>query len=134
MVLVEHSNLRSRVNDTTFHSFRSSACACKKCRGWSQKNTNAWFFSHHSHERRRSLFSHSLSRLGGFLRKQSASDDSIVVAPESKRERGKISNERRLSTTTTTTTNKRTFFILDLRFHVIDGIRRLHFQGDGFAR
>ena len=54
----------------------------------------------------------------------SASDDSIVITPI--QERGKISNDD--------FTNKRTFFILDLRFHVIDGIRRLHFQGDGFAR
>lgn len=28
----------------------------------------------------------------------------------------------------------RTFFILDLRFHVVDRVRRLDFESDGFPR
>ena len=129
MVLVEHSNLRSRVNDTTFHSlslsFRSAHVRAQKVPRVYSKNTSAWFFSHHLRERVRSLFLSLLSE--DFFERMTIRSSSH----QNPRERGKISNERRLSTTTT---NKRTFFILDLRFHVIDGIRRLHFQGDGFAR
>ena len=114
------------MNDTTFHtlslSFRSAHVRVRKVPRVVSKNTSAWFFSHHARERVRSLF---LSLLSEDFFERSASDDSIVVA-ESKSEEAKFQ--------TTTLYTKRTFFILDLRFHVIDGIRRLHFQGDGFAR
>ena len=131
MVLVEHSNLRSRVNDTTFHSFRSSAYARKKCRGWSQKTQTRGSFLI-TRTREGVLFSLTLSLVSEDFFESRARVTIRSSSHQNPRERGKISNERRLSTTTTT--NKRTFFILDLRFHVIDGIRRLHFQGDGFAR
>jgi|TARA_B100001142_G_scaffold85191_1_gene86497 hypothetical protein len=92
--------------------------------GLSKKHPNAWFFSHYSHEREgvRSLF---LSLVSEDFFESSASDDSDRRRTRIQ-ERGKISNDD--------FTRTRTFFILDLRFHVIDGIRRLHFQGDGFAR
>ena len=100
----------------------------KSVAGGLKKHKRVVLFSSLAREK---AFSFSLSLVSeDFLRKQSASDDSDRRRRIQERE-AKISNERRLSTTTT---NKRTFFILDLRFHVIDGIRRLHFQGDGFAR
>jgi len=113
------------MNDTTFHtlslSFRSARVRAKSAAGGLKKHKRVVLFSPRARE---SALSFSLSSLGGFLRTQRR-DDSIVVA-ESKSEEAKFQ--------TTTLYTKRTFFILDLRFHVIDGIRRLHFQGDGFAR
>ena len=128
MVLVERSNLRSHVNDTTFHSFRSAYHRAKNPRVVS-KNTNAWFFSHHSHERRRSLFfffSLFLSRMISNARTMIRSNRHHTNPREE--ERFERQNFKRLYGF------KRTFFILDLRFHVVDGIRRLHFERDGFAR
>ena len=113
------------MNDTTFHSlslFPKRTRARKKCRGWSQKTqARGSFLTTRARECALffSLFSRRISS------NAARRDDSIVVA-ESKSEEAKFQ--------TTTLYTKRTFFILDLRFHVIDGIRRLHFQGDGFAR
>ena len=59
----------------------------KSVAGGLKKHKRVVLFSSLAREKAFSFLSLSLSRLGGFLRKQSASDDSIVVAPESKRER-----------------------------------------------
>ena len=100
--------------------------ACKKPAGGLKKHKRVVLFAPLARERRSAL-SFSLSCLG-FLH---SSKERVTIRSSSRqnpRER-RQNFKRRLSTT-----HKRTFFILDLRFHVIDGIRRLHFQGDGFAR
>lgn len=114
------------MNDTTFHSLslfpKRTRARAKSAAGGLKKHKRVVLFSPRARE---SALSFSLSLLSEDFFERSASDDSIVVA-ESKSEEAKFQ--------TTTLYTKRTFFILDLRFHVIDGIRRLHFQGDGFAR
>ena len=104
-------------------SFRS-ACARKKCRGWSQKTqTRGSFLTMRAREKECSLFFSLFSS-----RRISSKAARVTIRSSSQNPRERRQNfKRRLYT-------KRTFFILDLRFHVIDGIRRLHFQGDGFAR
>ena len=78
------------MNDTTFHSlslFPKRICAQKVPRVVS-KNTNAWFFSHHTRERE-GVLSLFLSPLSEDFFESSASDDSIIVT-ESKREEAKF--------------------------------------------
>ena len=115
------------MNDTTFHSlslFPKRTCAQKVPRVVS-KNTNAWFFSHHARERE-GVLSLFLSLFSS--RRISSKAARVTIRSSSQNPRERRQNfKRRLYT-------KRTFFILDLRFNDIDGIRRLHFQGDGFAR
>ena len=77
MVLVERSNLRSHVNDTTFHSFRS-AHACKKPAGGLKKHKRVVLFSPLAREKAFSLFLlFSLSFSDDFER---ANDDSIEAS------------------------------------------------------
>ena len=114
------------MNDTTFHSLslfpKRTRARAKSAAGGLKKHKRVVLFSPRARE---SALSFSLSSLGGFLRTQR--DVTIRSSSQNPRARGgKISNDDSYT--------KRTFFILDLRFHVIDGIRRLHFQGDGFAR
>lgn len=90
----------------------------------SQKTqTQGSFRTTRTREKECSLFFSLLSRI-------SSKAARVTIRSSSRANpREKENFKRRLSTA-----HKRTFFILDLRFHVIDGIRRLHFQGDGFAR
>ena len=114
------------MNDTTFHTLSLSlseahTCACEKCRGWSQKTQARGSFLT-TRARECALF------FSLFSRRISSKAARVTIRSSSQNPRERRQNfKRRLYT-------KRTFFILDLRFNVIDGIRRLHFQGDGFAR
>ena len=69
-------------------SFRSAHVRVRKVPRVVSKNTNAWFFSHHTRERE-GVLSLFLSLLSEDFFESSASDDSIVVT-ESKREEAKF--------------------------------------------
>ena len=86
MVLVERSNLRSHVNDTTFHSFRS-AHACKKPAGGLKKHKRVVLFSPLAREKAFSLFLHfSLSFSDDFER---ANDDDSIESSSHQSQREK---------------------------------------------